>query len=322
MRPHPRIRIQAPGTPRSPAESALNWSIMSPNSESPEASKPQSPAFITGADMYAAYNRGERMTILDSHYYKTENSAWEAYVSQHIPGSMFCNPLMHLAAIPSRELGRNPLPETSRLQQLFDDWGITAGKPVYIYDAGTNLYAARAWWVLRWAGFHDVHILNGGTSEWERAGGDLAGGIGALRGRGNVAVAPNSMPELNIDEVDDWKKDKFLVDCRGRGRFAGLREQYDHQAGHIPGAINIPVSELRADRGAKAGPIASPEKVREVLAEFGVDKGEDVAVYSGSGVGSALFIAAMEHAGLTGARHFVGGWSQWAASRTRPIERD
>lgn len=62
--------------------------------------------------------------------------------------------------------------------------------------------------------------------------------------------------------------------------------------------------------------------MKNAAAEFGVDKGEDVAVYSGSGVGSALFIAAMEHAGLTGARHFVGGWSQWAASRTRPIERD
>ncbi|HIW95101.1 MAG TPA: sulfurtransferase [Candidatus Corynebacterium gallistercoris] len=277
-----------------------------------------SPAFITGQEMFGAFQRGERMTILDSHYAKTENSAWEAYVGQHIPGSMFCNPLTQLAAIPSREKGRNPLPEPDRLQRFFNDWGIMQDKPVYIYDAGSNLYAARAWWVFRWAGVGDVRILNGGTRQWEIAGGDVAGGIGALRGRGDANVSPGSMPELFIDQVDDWKQHNILVDARDEQRFAGRTEPFDHQAGHIPGSVNIPVDMLKQADGR----MADPETVRETLAEFGVTSGEQVAVYSGSGLHSSLFIAAMEHAGLHGAKNFVGGWSQWAASRTRPIERD
>lgn len=274
---------------------------------------------VDGPTLFASYSRGERMTIIDSHWAKSENSAWEAYVGQHIPGAMFCNPLLHLASIPSRQHGRNPLPEPDRFQRSTNDWGITHGKPVYIYDAGSNLYAARAWWTLRWAGVQDVHILNGGTGQWTKAGGDLAGGIGALRGRGNVTITPGSMPVLGIDEVDQWLADgKILVDARDMHRFSGRREPYDHQAGRIPGSINIPVEELESEPGR----IAPVERIREVLASHGITDGREVAVYSGSGLHSSLFIAAMEQAGLRGAKNFVGGWSQWAASPQRPIERD
>ncbi|RAV31674.1 sulfurtransferase, partial [Corynebacterium heidelbergense] len=126
--------------------------------------------FISGEELLAAYTRGERMTIIDSHWAKSENSAWEAYAGQHIPGAMFCNPLQHLAAIPTREYGRNPLPSVKDLQKSFDDWGVKQDRQVVIYDAGSNLYAARAWWVFRWAGVDNVRILNGGTKAWEAAG--------------------------------------------------------------------------------------------------------------------------------------------------------
>ena len=68
--------------------------------------------------------------------------------------------------------------------------------------------------------------------------------------------------------------------------------------------------------------VKTPEEIRQMLAGYGVTSGEDVCVYSGSGLHSSLFIAAMEHAGLPGAKNFVGGWSQWSASSSRPIERD
>lgn len=267
--------------------------------------------------MFAAFTAGQRMTILDSHWAKTENSAWEAYVSQHIPGAMFCNPLTQLADIPSRRRGRNPLPNVDDLQRSFRDWGFTEDRPIVIYDAGVNLYAARAWWTFRWAGLTEIYILNGGTPAWEEAGGDVAGGIGGLRGRGTAGVTPGKMPQLMLEEVDEWRQDHLLVDARDEGRYQGVMESYDHQAGHIPGSINVPVSRLTDSRGR----VRTPEEVREILKNHGIIEGENVAVYSGSGQHSSLFIAAMEHAGLSGARNFIGGWSQWAADSSRPIER-
>lgn len=297
------------------ADNTSSMRAMSDTSEG--ALSAHSSPFISGQELYAAISRGDRLTILDSHWAKTENSAWEAYVGQHIPGAMFCNPLTDLAAVPSRAYGRNPMPAIDILQRKITNWGIKKGRPVVIYDAGRNIYAARAWWVLRWAGVENVKILNGGTSQWEAAGGDVAGGIGALRGRGNHKVMPRSMPELYINEIDEWKRDFQLIDCRGEQRYRGIKEPYDHQGGHIPGAINIPNAELLDSDGL----VDTPERVRAVLAGHGVTDATTVAAYSGSGLHSALFIAAMEHAGIGVGRHFVGGWSQWSASSSRKIAR-
>lgn len=273
--------------------------------------------FITGEELFRNYRDGQRMTIIDSHWAKTENSAWEAYVTQHIPGAMFCNPLRHLAGIPSRQRGRNPMPDENNLQRNLADWGVMRDRPTYIYDAGANLYAARAWWIFRWAGVQDVFILNGGTGEWESAGGDVAGGIGALRGRGDVELQSGTMPTLDIDDIDAWLADgKLLVDTRDEARFEGRRENLDHKAGHIPGAINIPSYSVQEETGR----VCSPEKLKQILAEKGITGDEEIAVYSGSGVKSSLVIAAMENAGLPTPSHFVGGWSQWAADPRRPIE--
>ncbi|GJJ34704.1 hypothetical protein CULCOIPH001_19120 [Corynebacterium ulcerans] len=42
--------------------------------------------------------------------------------------------------------------------------------------------------------------------------------------------------------------------------------------------------------------------------------------YSGSGNHSAQAIIAMNIAGLGTPRHYVGGWSQWAADPKNPVE--
>jgi thiosulfate/3-mercaptopyruvate sulfurtransferase len=287
--------------------------------------------FISADDLYAASARGDRMVILDSHWehganspegfsgYPVDNSSWEAYLSQHIPGSFFCDPQRMLAGTPDPRVGRNPLPDPQRLQFFFDEWGLSADVPVRIYDAGRMLYASRAWWVLRWAGLTDVRILDGGTPAWTAAGGDIAAGIGCMRGHGHVDVRPGALPVLEIGEVDAWvASGRTLVDARGEGRFIGRREPLDRRAGHIPGAVNLPVDVL-LDSGSGQGRIPAPEVVAERLATRGVTTGEGVAVYSGSGVDSALFLALMEYAGMPGAAHFVGGWSQWAADRSLPV---
>ncbi|AWT27112.1 Putative thiosulfate sulfurtransferase SseB [Corynebacterium provencense] len=276
--------------------------------------------FLPADELLAAATRGERMTIIDSHWEPRRNASWDAYVSRHIPGAFWCEPLRMLAGTPSPETGRNPLPNPAQLQHYIADWGVSPELPVRVYDSGRMLWAARAWWILRWAGVTDVKILEGGTPAWESAGGDVAVGIGCLRGRGTFTVTSGSMPTIDVDEIGEWvAAGNLLVDVRGAGRYIGRREPHDRRAGHIPGAVNIPV-ELMLETGG----VPAPEVVRERLTRRGIggDDGvppEKVAVYSGSGVDSALFIAAMEHAGLPGARHFVGGWSQWAGDSSRPV---
>ena len=63
----------------------------------------------------------------------------------------------------------------------------------------------------------------------------------------------------------------------------------------------------------------TPEEIRGRLAEAGITGDEDMIVYSGSGNHSAQLLAAMHIAGITGAAHYVGGWSQWSADPDNPI---
>lgn len=242
---------------------------------------------------------------------------YDSYTTAHIPLAVFCDPEMDLAGIPSREAGRNPLPDIERVRDAVRHWGIRPHHLVIVYDAGDGLFASRAWWILRWAGLKNVRVLTGGLKAWEAAGNVTAFGPGNLPQPGTVEVTEGNMAVCDLDEVRAWPEHGVLVDAREPSRYEGRRERVDLQAGHIPGAVNVPARSLQTDEGA----FLPVDQLRERLAAVGIENGSDVAVYSGSGLHSSLFIQAMEEAGLFGASLFVGGWSQWAGDPTLPIVR-
>lgn len=269
---------------------------------------------VSVPDLRDAVYHGKKMTLLASHWAPGEGAGYRIFESQHIPTALFCDPSMALSGIPGSQVGRNPLPSLSYLQQWFDKWGIEQDRPVVVYDEGRGLFAARAWWILRWAGLEKVSLLNGGLAAWEDEGHPVVGGPGNFSSPGGTRVAPGQVPCASIDDVRNHQG--VLVDAREPRRYAGQREILDLKAGHIPGAINVPVRDLCHDDHT----LRSPEEIRTRFAEEGITSGEDVIVYSGSGNHSSLALLAMESAGLTGAAHYVGGWSQWSANPANPVE--
>ena len=172
-----------------------------------------------------------------------------------------------------------------------------------------------------------------------------------VAGPGNVVVpreievTTGHLPTAQMDDVREFQGK--LIDARSPRRFQGRREVLDLQAGHIPGAVNLPVGDLfdevligagdgagadgaGAGAGVAAGEYAatkvkSPEEIRARLAEAGITESttpEEAIVYSGSGNHSALLLAAMEHAGLPVLSHYVAGWSQWSADPHNPVSTD
>ncbi|WP_027004395.1 sulfurtransferase [Corynebacterium halotolerans] len=270
---------------------------------------------VSATDLREAVYHGKKITLLASHWAPGEGAGYRMFESEHIPTALFCDPSTALAGVPGSHAGRNPLPDPGHLQRWFGKWGLDQGSRVVVYDEGRGLYAARAWWVLRWAGLENVTVLDGGLPSWEHEGYPVVGGPGNITAPGDAKVSAGQLPVATIDDVR--AHDGLLLDAREARRFAGHREVLDLKAGHIPGAVNVPVRDLCHDDNT----LRSRDEIRERFERAGVTSGENVIVYSGSGNHSALLLLAMEQVGLSGAAHYIGGWSQWSADRTNPVER-
>ena len=257
---------------------------------------------------------GSRTTLLACTWVAGEDATQKKFHSEHIPTALSCDPATQLAAVNSSKLGRNPLPDKAILQRAFNCWGLQDNHEVVVYDQGKGIYAARAWWILTWAGVSNVKILDGGLDAWEAAGGDTVGGPGNLHNNCTLTPEPGQLPVATIDDVKAGNK--LLIDTREANRYQGRKEHLDLKAGHIPGAVNLPSRELLNEDNT----YKTPEQIRTAFESVGVTDPRDVIIYSGSGIHSCQAVAAMHHAGLPGAAIYMGGWSQWCADPNNPVQ--
>ncbi|MEJ4113396.1 sulfurtransferase [Corynebacterium kroppenstedtii] len=274
--------------------------------------------YVSPEILSRAIHKSNRISIVSTHWSDGSCTAYSRFVSEHIPAAQFCPPELALTGLPSREDGRNPLPNKEVLQEWVLRWGLDRKTPIVIYGQHHGIYSARAWWVLKWAGFTDLHILDGGLARWEADGHPVIAGPGSLPRRFQTMISVGHMPTIDVDEVDQWIQDGgILLDARDERRFNGIAEKLDFRAGHIPGAVNMPVRDFFNDDRT----VCSPDDIRSRFDDAGISDASRVAVYSGSGLHSCAMVAVMEHAGIYGARLFPGGWSQWAGNPNNPIER-
>ncbi|MFD4675125.1 sulfurtransferase [Lentzea sp. NPDC058450] len=237
------------------------------------------------------------------------------YEVSHVPGAVYVDLDTELSAPPGVG-GRHPLPEPERLQEVLRRAGVREGGSVVAYDAGDGSVAARVWWLLRWAGFGEVAVLDGGFAAWEAAGLLVTGEVPAeLSGDalGDVVVRPGQMPVLDADGAAALARDGVLLDARAAARYRGETEPVDPKAGHVPGALNAPTTGHVGADGRWLG----AEELASRFAGLGVSGGGDVGAYCGSGVTASSVVLALEVAGVTSAEKpaalYAGSWSNWCA---------
>jgi len=228
------------------------------------------------------------------------------YLTGHVPGAVYVDLDTELAAHGESTDGRHPLPTIDALQAAARRWGIDPGDTVVAYDGEGNMAAARAWWLLRWAGVADVRLLDGALPAWIASGGELATDD-VVPDAGTVDLTAGALPTLDLRTVADFPDTGVLLDARAPERFRGEVEPIDPKAGHIPGATSAPTgANLAAD-----GRFLPAAELRERFTALGVDDSTPVAVYCGSGVTAAHEAAALAIAGFD-ATLFPGSWSQWS----------
>lgn len=250
--------------------------------------------------------------------------AHDRYLAGHLDAALFVNLDPDLAAHTENaaEGGRHPLPTPEAFAELLTCLGITPESRIVVYDdkSGANS-AARLWWMLKAIGHPQVQVLNGGVQ--------AAIDHGVILSTEEVIPTPAKQPyptpvgfagTVNIDEVGKAAHDDshLVIDVRENARYLGQTEPIDLIAGHIPGAVNVPFNtNLDA-----SGRYKSSEELRANYSDaLGNVKPQDLIVHCGSGVTACHTLLALEHAGLAGAKLYVGSWSEWSR-RDLPVGKE
>jgi thiosulfate/3-mercaptopyruvate sulfurtransferase len=215
------------------------------------------------------------------------------YLEGHIPGAAFLDldtELSDLSVAPEVG-GRHPLPTAGQFAEAAARAGIGPDTLVVAYDEGMTGGAARLWWLLRHFGHEQTGVLDGGLQTWL---GPLAQGEESIE---PATFTPRERQDdvITTEEILERLGDPSLalVDARPAERYRGEALGLDPVAGHIPGAVSVPLS-------------SGAELPAEVL------EAETVACYCGSGVAASATVLALSRAGRADARLYPGSWSEWS----------
>ncbi len=241
----------------------------------------------------------------------------EAYAREHIPGAHFVAMEGDMAGTKTGSNGRHPLPTPAALEAVFGRLGVSAGRQVVAYDGSQNNYAGRVWWTLRWLGHHAVAVLDGGLGKWKAEGRVLTADVPVPRAAVFTA-RPDDSRRVAVSAIvaNLGKPGMKVVDARAAERYSGATEPIDPVAGHIPGALlRFGKDNIKPD-GTYKGAADLKAEFRQLL---GDTPPEQVVHQCGSGVSACNNLIAMELAGLSGAKLYVGSWSEWCADPSRPV---
>ncbi len=252
----------------------------------------------------------------------TGKEAKNDYEEEHLQGAYFVDLSRQLADINADVSfgGRHPLPTVAGFAQTLTDLGISKNSHVIIYDdANSSNAAARFWWMLKSYGHEKVQVLNGGLNQAKKHYFPLSSKTEI------VAVALESyeisrwnLPVVTIDEVEKATRNSayLIVDVRAKERYDGITEPIDLIAGHIPAAVNIPLTENIDENGL----FLSTEKLKQKYSQkFSNISSENIIVHCGSGVTACHTLLALAYAELEIPKLYVGSWSEWSRNN-KPIE--
>ena len=269
---------------------------------------------ISASELFAQLDN-PKWIIFDCRFNVTQPQ-WgrEQYHDGHIPGAFYCDLDKDLSSPPTSYSGRHPLPDAQTLALKLAAWGVSDNSQVVVYDEAVGAVAARMWWTLRWLGHNTVAVLDGGLKQWNEATYPLNTELPKAKPKGNFQPHPNDDLWVSTAEVErvGTDADTVLIDARSKARFRGEEEQVDPIGGHIPGALNRPLT----DNMGSDGRFLSSQQLRDYYAPL---CREQVIHYCGSGVTACHNLLAMEVAGLGLQQLYVGSWSEWIRSKDRPL---
>ncbi|MEM9530304.1 MAG: sulfurtransferase [Pseudomonadota bacterium] len=243
----------------------------------------------------------------------------ESFAEGHLPGAVRADTHGHLSDPNSHGHGSLvlELPSVDHLKQTLMNWGVDDHSTIVVYFSDHDVTnATRALFTLRWAGLGDrSYFLDGGIDAWVAAGRDLSSKETVdTAGPGTLSLSANDALVVNHEWVKEEGKNTgtALVDARSKAHYEGVTPSRG-RAGHIPGALSVPWTEL-VGSDLRLKPQA---ELREIFADAGIKPGDTVVTYCHIGQYATTVILAAEVLGHP-TRLYDGAFQDWA-NRELPV---
>jgi len=256
------------------------------------------------------------LCVLDAswHLPDTHRDAAAEFEQSHIPGAVFLD--LGELVDPDSPLD-NTLPDEVHFASRMQSLGIGNGSRIVVYDDSAVKSAARAWFMLRLFGCHDVAVLDGGLGKWKAEGRDLATGRETLRHRHFTPRADHGRLRSKAQVLSNVSSGtEQVVDARGPARFAGSdpEPRPGVSPGHIPGACNVPYAALFNPDGT----YKPADQLRPVFEKAGIDLARPVISTCGSGITACVLIFALHLLGKDDVALYDGSWADWGTDPDTP----
>jgi thiosulfate/3-mercaptopyruvate sulfurtransferase len=284
------------------------------------ASKDAGKSALVSTDWLSDHLPSPDLVVIDAswHLPGAGLDAYQEYLDGRIPGSVFfdiddiadtTSPLPHMLPSPEKF--------ASRMRAL----GIGDGTRVICYDSYGLFSAARAWWMFRVMGHDDVAVLDGGLKKWLSEDRSVEDGKPAPRGTRHFTARLDTTRVRDGDQVLAALENghEQVLDARPAARFAGAAPEPRPElpSGHMPNSLNLHYAQLLNEDGT----VKARRNLQELFDGAGLDLKKPVTTSCGSGVTAAILTLGLYELGHDKTALYDGSWTDWASTKSRPIEK-